>query len=193
MCESSWPCLSLPAWSNSSRNLKCSETKSKWPALGLQHKEPAGEALPAQSQLSKRNKTKDINVEVEGSGNQQLPKNMGEVLRTYARIDYLYSLLSKWQAFVRAGKYLFLLEYPTVWDWKILLSFNISVLAHLKAEETASIISFLPAGWYWVSRRTSVSWPPAVLSVTWLSLSHFILTIILYGMDLYFTVYKWKM
>lgn len=92
MCESSWPCLSLPAWSNSSRNLKCSETKSKWPALGLQHKEPAGEALPAQSQLSKRNKTKDINVEVEGSGNQQLPKNMGEdVLRTYARIDYLYS------------------------------------------------------------------------------------------------------
>lgn len=123
MCESSSHCLSLPAWSNSSRNLKCSETKSKWPALGLQHKEPAGEALPAQSQLSKRSKTRDTNVEVEGSGNQQPPTKMGEdILRAQPRIDYLYSLLSKWQAFVRAGKYLFLLEYPVVWDWKILLS-----------------------------------------------------------------------
>ena len=122
MCES-WYRLSLPAWSNSSRKLKGSETKSKRPALGLQLKEPAGEALPAQSQFSKRSKTKNINVEVEGSGNQQLPKNLGEdILRTHPCIDYLYSLLSKWQACVRAGKYLFLLEYPTVWDWKILLS-----------------------------------------------------------------------
>ena len=189
MCESSGHCLSLSVWSNSSRKLKCSETARKGPAL-------ITKILLVDPFLPNNSFKKEVKLKHKCWGG----KRWAAATKEYG-----------WRHFENLFIYWLLLALPPVKMLSLCRSWEISFLAWirsvneevflvqhlsaclLKAEETKSIISSTPAGWCRISRRTSISWPPAVLSDTLLSLSRFILTIILYDMDLYFTFYKWKM